>query len=94
MTSTNDNITTMHTTITPFDRTVQDAVRVTPLVRSKTARFEHSPVVLAMLTTTAPLRDCSSVREIYAECQATQSNDSICKTAASYFAACLNKDGM
>lgn len=57
----------------------------------RSTQFKHSPTIVAILHSNA-MRDCSSVREVYAECQATQSNDRICKTAQAYFATCLHND--
>jgi hypothetical protein len=44
------------------------------------------------MLTGSVMRDCNSVREIHAQCLATQSDDNICKTAASYFAMCMSKN--
>jgi hypothetical protein len=51
----------------------------------------HSRVVMAT-SSGNHMNTCQDVREIYNECRVSHSNASICKTAASYFSICMNKD--
>jgi hypothetical protein len=81
---------TMRTSLSEPFHTPLETESVDIPVRRMT-QFTHSPTIVAILHSNA-MRDCASVREVYAECQASQSKDTICKTANAYFAACLHND--
>mmetsp|Transcript_25713 Transcript_25713/g.29370 ORF Transcript_25713/g.29370 Transcript_25713/m.29370 type:complete len:95 (+) Transcript_25713:80-364(+) len=56
---------------------------------SRTKKWSHSPVVLAMLSGNR-MNTCEDVGEIFDECLATSSEDRICQTAAQYLSKCAN----
>lgn len=53
-------------------------------------QWTHSPVVMAMLTNNR-MTNCRDVSAMVAECQASGSDDQVCRTAASYFDVCMNE---
>ena len=53
-------------------------------------QWTHSPVVMAMLTNNR-MTNCRDVSAMVAECQASGSDDQVCRTAAAYFDVCMNE---
>lgn len=66
------------------------SVRVLPSRRGNVTRvrWEHSPIVTAMLTGNT-LQTCEDVESLLMECIQTHSNDRICQAAARQFALCI-----
>jgi hypothetical protein len=62
------------------------AVRV--LQRRTQAKWEHSPIVVAMLTGNT-LQSCEQMESMLEECQRSHSDDLICKVAARQYAMCI-----
>jgi len=58
----------------------------------KTTRFAHSPMVYAMIKGSR-MDNCDDVEAIWKECEATNADDSICRTAEMYLSNCLSKSG-
>jgi hypothetical protein len=51
-------------------------------------RWANSPTVQAMIKGNN-MRSCSDISDMYVQCQETNAEDSICKTAEQYFAKCM-----
>ena len=56
----------------------------------KTTRWSHSPTVYAMIKGSR-MDNCDDVQAIFRECQATDADDSICRTAERYMVNCMKR---
>jgi hypothetical protein len=56
----------------------------------KSTRWSHSPMVYAMIKGSR-MDNCNDVHAILRECDATNADDSICRTAEMYLSNCLQK---
>jgi hypothetical protein len=58
------------------------------LKRNTHARWQHSPVVTAMLTGNT-LESCDAIEALLAECYESNSDDRICQAASRQFRICI-----
>lgn len=59
--------------------------------RTPTTRESYNPIFFAMVTGKSRMDNCHDVETMYHECSATNSDASICRTAAQYFQNCITQ---
>jgi hypothetical protein len=59
--------------------------------RCSTLKWEHSPIIMAMLTGNT-MRSCAEAEALLSECSISHSDDRICQAAARRIALCMKHD--
>lgn len=59
-----------------------------PRRRSRKTRWEHSPVIMAMLTGNT-MQNCGDAMQLHIECLQSNSGDMICQAAARQIYTCM-----